>query len=735
MVEQLKFFCVLVLCSGSILSAIDVCAEDMEVFSPPMGWNSYTGYGIAVTEKELRKNIDFLSEHLLPYGYDTVTVDNGWFLSGKGKGISISLDAYGRPEAHPHFFPKGLKHTIDYAHSKGIKFGIWLLRGINRRAVEENLPVEGTPYHMRDIVNMKSYCGWAVAPWWNYGVDMTKPGAQEYYDGLIRKYAEMGVDFIKFDDMVPSPAEIRAVVRSIQKGGHDIMLSLSPGDTINVDHSDTYKMASMVRITSDIWDNRKSIETTFQRWEEMQDYDGPVSGSFLDMDMICFGRLSVNNDDGGRDCRFTEDQKRTFMVQRAMAASPLMLGGVLYTMDDFSMSLFKHPDILSCNRNGVIGKLVCRKGLIDVWQTPERSSDDNGWIGIFNRSESDSQNVSLSLKDLGLVDSSHYSFEDLWKGNSLSCEDSIKVTVPPDGVAFIRYEYKEPPCFLFSYFRGNGESGLHLAYSHDGLKWTPLNRDQPLLRPEVGGKLMRDPCITQGEDGVFHMVWTTSWHDKGIGFAHSHDLINWSPQTFLPVMKHETGAQNCWAPEICRDPVSQRFYIFWATTIPGRFPETDKSGNGKLNHRIYCTSTPDFKSFTETKLFYDPGFNVIDSTIVYDKNRFVMVFKDETLKPIAKNLRVATASSITGPWNTESDAFTPMGLWVEGPSILKTGSYWHVYYDAYQKHHYGVMRTRDFRTWENLTERLKLPSGARHGTAFAVSPKILDQLKALAPEK
>ena len=145
--------------------------------SPPRGWNSYTGYSIAVTEEELLRNIDFLSEKLLPYGYDTVTVDNGWFLSGQGEGITIALDAYGRPEAHEHFFPHGLKYTIDYAHKKGVKFGIWLLRGINRRAVEENLPVEGTKYGMRDIVNLKSMCPWAVAPWWNYGVDMTRPGA------------------------------------------------------------------------------------------------------------------------------------------------------------------------------------------------------------------------------------------------------------------------------------------------------------------------------------------------------------------------------------------------------------------------------------------------------------------------------------------------------------------------------------------------------------------------------
>jgi alpha-galactosidase len=151
-------------------------------------------------------------------------------------------------------------------------------------------------------------------------VDKTKPGAQEYYGGLIRKYADLGVDFIKCDDIVPNPDEVEAVARAIGKCGRAITLSLSPGDEIEVQNSDAYRKANMVRITSDIWNTRGSLDTAFQRWEEMQTYTGPEVASFLDMDMICFGRLSVVNQDGGWECKFTLDQKRTFMVQRAIAA-------------------------------------------------------------------------------------------------------------------------------------------------------------------------------------------------------------------------------------------------------------------------------------------------------------------------------------------------------------------------------------------------------------------------------
>ena len=75
--------------------------------------------------------------------------------------------------------------------------------------------------------------------------------------------------------------------------------------------------------------------------------------------------------------------------------------------------------------------------------------------------------------------------------------------------------FAQSPVYLFSYFVGKSEDGLHLAYSYDGLKWEALNNNQSFLKPEVGkDKLMRDPSICQGPDGTFHMVWTSSWTDR-----------------------------------------------------------------------------------------------------------------------------------------------------------------------------------------------------------------------------
>ena len=239
--------------------------------------------------------------------------------------------------------------------------------------------------------------------------------------------------------------------------------------------------------------------------------------------------------------------------------------------------------------------------------------------------------------------------------------------------------------FLFSYFQNNGEDWLHLASSEDGLQWEALNNNKSFLTPQVGeDKLMRDPCILLGPDNKFHMVWTVSWGENGIGYASSSDLINWSEQQFIPVMEHEPEARNCWAPEIAYDKTTKQYMIYWSTTIPGRFPETEKSGDNGYNHRMYYTTTKGFEDFSPSKLLYDKGFNVIDGTIIKNDYEYVMVLKDETRHPVEKNLRVTTSNSFTGPYSSPSEPFTDTKeYWAEGPSIVKHNDKWIVYFDKY----------------------------------------------------
>lgn len=287
---------------------------------------------------------------------------------------------------------------------------------------------------------------------------------------------------------------------------------------------------------------------------------------------------------------------------------------------------------------------------------------------------------------------------------------------------------QEQPVYLFSYFKNNGEDGLHLAYSTDGYKFKALNNDQSFLKPELSkDELMRDPCIIRGKDGLFHMVWTVSWSDKGIGYASSSDLKHWSKQLYIPVMQHEPQALNCWAPEITYDKKTDLYYIYWATTIPGRFPGTDSTGDASYNHRMYFVSTSDFKTFSPAKLLYDPGFNTIDATIQPDGGKYIMFLKNEIKRPVPeKNLRIAISESISSGYGAASKPITGK-YWAEGPTAIKINKKWVVYFDKYMDHKYGAVESTDLVNWKDVSDKISFPGGVRHGTVFMVTTKEFQQ--------
>jgi hypothetical protein len=274
---------------------------------------------------------------------------------------------------------------------------------------------------------------------------------------------------------------------------------------------------------------------------------------------------------------------------------------------------------------------------------------------------------------------------------------------------------------LFSFFRRNGEDGLFLAWSLDGLDWKEIPPPgRSFLRSDLGDKLMRDPCLRLGPDGLFQLVWTTGWHDRIVGHAWSRDLLDWSEPQAIPVMMHEPTARNSWAPELFYDGTNKEWLLFWSTTIPGRFPATEGSSETEFNHRAYYVTTRDFRTFSETRLFLDPGFNVIDATLLAHGGRYALIMKDETLKPEArKNLRLAWGERPQGPFGAASEPFTLS--WVEGPSALRVGEEVLVYFDHYARpQYYGAVRSRDLVTWDDISKRVRFPEGTRHGTALTV---------------
>ena len=426
--------------------------------SPFLGWNSYDSYGTHINEKLTNDNLEAFINKLKPYGYEYFVIDAGWYseydfkknqvwpVDGDKKNVSI--DEYGRYIPSNQLFPNGFKAIIERAHNSGVKFGIHLMRGIPRKAFLENTPIKGTIYYARDIANIDDTCSWSDL---NYGIDMSKPGAQEYYNSVIELISEWGVDFVKYDDIVHKPKEINAVADAIENGNRHLVLSLSPGDDVNPDYFETYKRADMIRISGDIWDLRKDINTSFKQWEQILPYSG--KGFWLDLDMIPFGHIRINyppTQDNLKSTRgyermdnFNYAQKKTFITQRAMAASPLFMGGSLVSSPNVVFELITNSDMLACVNNGITGKLKTRiegySEKVDVWQTYDKKNDNNGWIGVFNRNPF-KEIIKISKEELGLDSTKSYQLYDIWNKRIIEDLKEHIFEISSDDVIFIRYE-------------------------------------------------------------------------------------------------------------------------------------------------------------------------------------------------------------------------------------------------------------------------------------------------------
>ncbi len=286
--------------------------------------------------------------------------------------------------------------------------------------------------------------------------------------------------------------------------------------------------------------------------------------------------------------------------------------------------------------------------------------------------------------------------------------------------------------FLMVHFKGDGSSGLFLAYSLNGYEWVALNDEKSILEPLVGSKLMRDPSVLRTADGIYHLVWTTGWRDRGIGYASSKDLINWSEQIFLPVVVHEQNAKNAWAPSLVYDDLENEFLILWSTTIPGRFADTDQvNGDDEIwNHRLYSARTSDFTELSETRLFFDPGYSVIDGCVTRIDEAFVLLFKDEREDPPEKNIRIGFGETIEGPYEVTARAITGPDYWAEGPALARVDDGWIVYFDKYRELKFGAVFSKDMISWSDISESVSFPAGVRHGGVIEVTRETVNSLLA-----
>lgn len=381
--------------------------------TPPMGWNSWDCYGPTVVEDEVKANADYMAEKLLPYGWEYVVVDIRWFVENdKAGGYNQTnpiyvYDEYGRYTPALNRFPSaangvGFRALADYVHSKGLKFGIHLMRGIPKKAVEEKLPVKGTAGITADMIaNNDSTCTWLRDNW---KVDCTKPGAQEYYNSCFDMYADWGVDFVKIDDLARPyhTGEIQLIRNAIDQCGRPIVLSISPGETPieEVDHVRIH--ANMWRTVDDFWDNWSQLNYQFQICAKWAPYIAP--GTWPDADMLPLGKISIRGERGDeRWTNFTPDEQQTMMTLWTIFKSPLMYGGDLPQNDDATNALLTNRDVLYMHSYSANNRLLLNDGdgLI-VWSADDPANGDK-FVALFNVSGSDFVNPKNALYRSGTI--------------------------------------------------------------------------------------------------------------------------------------------------------------------------------------------------------------------------------------------------------------------------------------------------------------------------------------------
>ena len=422
----------LFLAAGGLLRAADGAGPAPAFWqwapTPPMGWNSWDRYATTVTEAQTKAQADFMAKQLARHGWQYITVDIQWYepnATGYNyrKGAKLVMDVWGRLLPAPNRFPSagdgtGFKALADYVHGKGLKFGVHLMRGIPRQAVSQNTPVKGVPRHAADIANKQSVCPWNTDM---YGVDMTKPGAQAYYDSVFELLAAWGVDFVKVDDMsrpyFDNQAEIEAVRKAIDRTGRPMVLSLSPGETALAAAEHVRRHANLWRISDDFWDNWPALNQQFERLRKWAEFGGP--GHWPDADMLPFGVLDL----GRRSTHFTRDEQRTVMTLWSIARSPLIMGGDLTKLPNFTLELLTNDEVIAVDQHSTGGRQLFNRDNLIGWMAEAPGSADR-YVALFNTRDkpgapagSPGVPVPVKLSELGFDGACR--IRDLWQTKDL----------------------------------------------------------------------------------------------------------------------------------------------------------------------------------------------------------------------------------------------------------------------------------------------------------------------------
>ena len=366
--------------------------------TPPMGWNSWNTFGVAVNESVVCETADvFLSTGLKDYSYSYIVIDDCWSIKDR-------RDGNGDLIPDPEKFPNGIKALADYVHEKGLKLGIY------SDAAE------------------KTCSGY--------------PGSLGFEDQDACLWASWGIDFLKYDychaPMFDQAIAIERYTRmgeALRNSGREFLYSLCEWGNQAPHLWGRQVGGHMWRVSGDVYDSWVNlqlpgwqplgIDTSIDIAHEVHAHGGP--GGWNDLDMLVVG-LKGKGQIAGTGMSFVEYQ--THISLWVMACSPLMIGCDVRKLDSESASLLMNREVLDVNQDtlGIPAQRVKRIGLCEIWTKP--LADKSVAVAVINRG-SRTETIPVKARDIGMLDTSKLA-RNLWAGEDIA---DFKMELPVTAAA------------------------------------------------------------------------------------------------------------------------------------------------------------------------------------------------------------------------------------------------------------------------------------------------------------
>lgn len=412
--------------SGTAEREFRIIVGDKLALTPPMGWNSWNGWGDFVTAENVCATADaMVKTGLINHGWTNVNIDIGW--EGKRGGKYNAIQPNER-------FPD-MKGLCDYIHSLGLKTGIYSTPWVRTYFGYTGGSSDDKDGFLEDIK-----IGKAVSEGQYFG-------KYEFFRNDVRQWEEWGIDYLKYDWTSPidkpDADHIKAMAVELRGCRRDIIFSLC--NLLSID--DATKKLPFVQLwrtahdIRDVWDRTSlekdlwayGISNIWDTHREWREFTKP--GCWADPDMLAVGWVGFG-DTVLHKTLLTPDEQYTHISLWCLWSAPLFIGSPVEKLDKFTLSLLSNDEVIEIDQDplGQQAYLASKDGEGEVWV--KRMEDGSKAVGLFNRSTKEI-NVRANWGYLGIYGKQRV--RDVWRQKDLGTfEKTFGAKVQSHGVVLLR---------------------------------------------------------------------------------------------------------------------------------------------------------------------------------------------------------------------------------------------------------------------------------------------------------